>query len=113
MRTEEGKDILILGLNYDQIPHIKKIKNLGFTIFGVDKNLQSPGRKYCKFYLQSSYTNVNKILKFLKKNKFSLNGYFFTAASQISLLALAQICESLKSKFINYAVIDKCIDKAK
>ena len=35
-------DVLILGLNYDQLNYIKIIKQRGFNIFGVDKNLMHP-----------------------------------------------------------------------
>ena len=32
-------DVLILGLNYDQLNYIKIIKQRGFNIFGVDKSM--------------------------------------------------------------------------
>ena len=48
------KDILILGLNYDQLPYIKIINKLGFRIFGVDKNNKAPGIKFCDFFLNTS-----------------------------------------------------------
>ena len=60
-------DVLILGLNYDQLNYIKIIKQRGFNIFGVDKNPHAPGVIYCEHYLNCSYTNTLKIIKFLKK----------------------------------------------
>jgi hypothetical protein len=108
-----NKDILILGLNHDQLPYIKIIKQLGYKIFGVDKNLAAPGKKYCDYFLKTSYTNEKKIIKFLILKKFSSKGFFFTAASQISLLSLAKIAKKLNIKFIQPTIIDKCIDKRK
>ena len=107
------KDILILGLNYDQLNYIKLIKELGYKIFGVDQNEQAPGKKYCDFLLKTSYTNEKKIIKFLISNKFSSKGFFFTAASQISLLSLAKIAKKLNIKFVSPDIIEKCIDKSK
>ena len=113
MQSNSKKDILILGLNYDQLYYIKIIKKLGYRIFGVDKNDEAPGRKYCNFFLKTSYTKENKILKFLISKKFSTKGFFFTASSQISLLSLAKIAKKLNRNFINPLIIDKCIDKSK
>lgn len=107
------KNILILGLNHDQLPYIKIIKKLGYKIFGVDKNKNAPGKKFCSFFLRTPYTNEKKIIKFLILKKFSPQGYFFTAASQISLLSLAKIAKKLNVKFIDPGTIDRCIDKSK
>ena len=110
MLNNLDKNILILGLNHDQLPYIKIIKELGYKIFGVDKNQNAPGKKFCDFFLKTSYTNEKKIIKFLILKKFSLQGYFFTAASQISLLSLAKIAKKLNLKFIHPGIIDKCIE---
>lgn len=109
----QSRDILILGLNFDQLNFIKIIKKMGYNIFGVDQNLDAPGVKYCNFYYKCSYTEVDKILRFIKKNNFSKNGNFFTAASQIAYLSLAKIAKKNKSKFVNPNIIDKCINKKK
>lgn len=106
-----SKDILILGLNFDQLNFIKVIKKMGYNIFGVDQNQNAPGVKYCNFYYKCSYTEVDKILKFINKNNFSKNGNFFTAASQVAYLSLAKIAKKNKSKFIDPVIVDKCINK--
>ena len=113
MLNKSYKEVLILGLNNDQIPYILIIKKLGYKIFGVDKNENAPGKKYCDYFKKTSYTNVKKIIKFLKNKKFSSNGFFFTASSQISLLSLAKIAKKLNTKFVSPKIIDKCIDKSK
>ena len=113
MLNKSYKEVLILGLNNDQIPYILIIKKLGYKIFGVDKNENAPGKKYCDYFKKTSYTNVKKIIKFLKNKKFSSNGFFFTASSQISLLSLAKIAKKLNIKFVSPKIIDKCIDKSK
>ena len=77
MLNKSYKEVLILGLNNDQIPYILIIKKLGYKIFGVDKNENAPGKKYCDYFKKTSYTNVKKIIKFLKNKKFSSNGFFF------------------------------------
>ena len=50
MLNNKKKDILILGLNHDQLPYIKIIKRLDYKIYGVDRNQDAPGRKYCNFF---------------------------------------------------------------
>ena len=67
--------------------------------------------KYCDYFLNTSYTNFNKINNFIKLNNFSKKGYFFTAASQIAFLSLAKIAKKFKGNFINPDVIEKCINK--
>tara|TARA_B110000211_G_scaffold120376_1_gene139178 strand:+ start:1471 stop:2424 length:954 start_codon:yes stop_codon:yes gene_type:complete len=113
MLNNKKKDILILGLNHDQLPYIRIIKKLGYKIFGVDKNQNAPGKKYCDFFLKTSYTDEKKITSFLILKKFSSKGFFFTAASQISLLSITKIAKKLNMKFINPSIIDKCLDKSK
>lgn len=113
MLNNKKKDILILGLNHDQLPYIRIIKKLGYKIFGVDKNQNAPGKKYCDFFLKTSYTDGKKITSFLILKKFSSKGFFFTAASQISLLSITKIAKKLNMKFINPSIIDKCLDKSK
>ncbi len=113
MYYKKEKNVLVLGLNYDQLKYIKEVKKLGYKIYGVDKNKLAPGRKYCDFYLKSSYTKTKNILKFLNSKKFPKNSYFFTAASQIAFLSISKIANSLNENFIDQSIIDSCIDKSK
>ena len=111
--TKKSKDILILGLNYDQLEYIKIIRSYGYIIYGVDKNSKAPGKKYCDYFLNKSYTDIDEILYFLKVKKFSNDGLFFTASSQISFLSLGLISKKLKKNFIDPKIIHRCIDKSK
>ena len=88
------KKILVLGLNFDQLPYIKVLKNLNYIIVGVDRNQNSPGSKYCNFFLNSSYTNIRAINLFLKKINFSKKDLIFTAASQTAFISLSKISKN-------------------
>ena len=37
MYYKKEKNVLVLGLNYDQLKYIKEVKKLGYKIYGVDK----------------------------------------------------------------------------
>ena len=75
MKYSLKKKVLVVGLNYDQIPFINIIKKIGLLVIGVDINSKAPGIKYCDMFYNTSYENYEKISLYLKKNKFSSNDY--------------------------------------
>ena len=99
MKYSLKKKVLVVGLNYDQIPFINIIKKIGLFVIGVDINNKAPGIKYCDMFYNTSYENYEKIYLYLKKNKFSSNDYLFTASSQNSLMSLCKIAKSLILNF--------------
>tara|TARA_B110000971_G_scaffold189674_1_gene200180 strand:- start:14462 stop:15427 length:966 start_codon:yes stop_codon:yes gene_type:complete len=107
------KKILVLGLNFDQLPYIKVLKNLNYIIVGVDRNQNSPGSKYCNFFLNSSYTNIRAINLFLKEINFSKKDLIFTAASQTAFISLSKISKKWCIKFLSIKTVTSCIDKKK
>ena len=38
-----NRKVLFLGCNNDQVPYLKAIKKLGFTVIGTDLNPKAPG----------------------------------------------------------------------
>ena len=113
MKYSLKKKVLVVGLNYDQIPFINIIKKIGLFVIGVDINNKAPGIKYCDMFYNTSYENYEKIYLYLKKNKFSSNDYLFTASSQNSLMSLCKIAKKFNIKFLDFNILDKCIDKTK
>ena len=113
MKYNFKKRILVLGLNYDQVPFIIIIKKIGLQVIGVDVNSEAPGIKYCDIFINSSYDDFEKISLYLKKIKFSSNDFLFSASSQNSLISLCKIAKKFNIKFLDIKTLDKCIDKSK
>jgi len=106
------KKILFLGLNENQIPYIKKIKQLGFYIIGTDLNIDAPGIKLVDKFYQYGYTDYDKLVDIGKTEKFTSSDRVFSASAQFAHLGASYFANSFN---INYPKLDDiklCLDKS-
>ncbi len=69
------KCLLILGTGLDQVPGIKKAKELNLYTIGLDINSYSPGAKLVDEFYNVSVKNINQVINFVKNyNKRKING---------------------------------------
>lgn len=103
--------VLFLGLNYNQIPYLKEIKNLGFYVVGTDLNTNAPAVKIVDKFYKCGYNDYGKLIDIGKKEAFGSNDKVFTASSQFAHMGAAHFAQNFN---INYPKIDNiklCLDK--
>ncbi len=105
--------VIFLGTGLVQANTIKIAKKKFFTI-GFDKNLRSPGKKYCDLFYKSNANNFDFIIKKLKKLNY-LKFKFIWSNNDIFLVTRAKLESKLKLQFKNSSkkVVDLTLNKLK
>ena len=62
-----GKNILIIGSGFGQLPAIFKAKEMGANVYSVDKNPKAPGAQICDVFFNISVYDSEKVLQIVKK----------------------------------------------
>ena len=107
------KQILFIGLNHDQIPYLKVIKDLGYYVIGIDRNPSAPGVELVDFYLSRGYEEYDEIEKAMISEKNINPTAIFTAAAQFSHVVAARLAALYGLKSPNETIINKILDKSK
>ena len=90
------KKVLVLGCSKKQIEYLKILKK-NYQIILLDKNINSPGKKYAMRYFQCAYTDKFKINYLLKKKLINAD-YIFTASSHFSYIGIEFLAHKLGIK---------------
>lgn len=107
------KRILFLGCNFNQIPYLKRIKQLGFCIIGTDKNPDAPGKDLCDVFYAVSYDEYEKLIKIGIDEKFNSDDKIFTASSQFAYIGLSKFASYFNIPFMPFSSVLICLDKSK
>lgn len=103
------KKILVAGCGYWQVPLLRKAKEMGLTVVGMDPHPKCEGRKLChQFYVGDvrSYENIYEIAK-----KEKVNGII--TGTDLGTVAVARVCEDLGLPTLSSRVIESVTFKDK
>jgi len=106
------KKILFLGLNSNQVPYAKEIKQMGFYIVGTDLNDDAPGVKLIDKFYKCGYNNYDKLIKIGEKESFSSEDKVFTASAQFAHLGASYFAHKFNIKYPKFDDINICLDKS-
>lgn len=102
-------NLISLGIGKKQENYLRYLKNLKQNIFGIDKNINQYGKKFCKNVFKISIypdnINIKKIKKILKDYNISNTIY---RSSGPSILTLYKINKILKLKRVSLE-LSRCI----
>jgi hypothetical protein len=86
--------LISVGANENQIPLIKKMKDLGYAVIGIDRNPRAPGTKYLDEHISLSTYESGPVIRELEKYKktYSLKGVF-TRSSGPPVITAAAIAD--------------------
>ena len=83
--------IIILGASLSQKPVYLEAKKLRLKIVGIDKNLNSPCKKYCHNFIFESFKNTKACIQQLKKLNVKFSGIVtFGAEASIEVATIAK-----------------------
>lgn len=86
------KKLMVMGAAIEQVPGIKKAKELGYRVGVIDYNPKAVGIPLADEYFNVSTINCEEVLKAAKE--FGTNG-FLTLATDLPMRAVAYACEKL------------------
>ncbi len=94
-----------------QVPYLREIKKLGFTIVATDMNPEAPGRKLADRFYPVSYEDKDELIEIGKKEGFSREDRVFTAASQFAHIGAAHFASYFGINYIPRRTVQICLDK--
>lgn len=116
------KTILILGSGKDQLPAIKKSRELGYSVISCDYKKNPVGKKFSDFFWNVSSTDVNKLSKKIRKfenDKKKIDGIFLMGtdlpqiAAKLSKFIKTKIYKNFSSKYSKNKLLMKELFKKK
>ena len=107
------KKLFFLGLNHDQLPYLKALKQLDYFIVGADMNPSAPGVKMCNQFYQIGYEETESLIKAGKAEGFSSEDKIFTAAAQFAHVGAASFAHFFGIHYPSKSSIEICLDKVK
>lgn len=114
----DNKLIHIVGGGINQIPLVKKAKELGLKVLLTDMYAEPPAKKYCDFFEQMDVTDKEETLKIAKRYSIDaiatdqVDVAVSTVAYVAEVLELAGIGYTTALKFTNKHIMrDELIDK--
>lgn len=105
--------IVFIGLNYDQVPYLKILKELDYFIIGIDKNENAPGVSLVDIFINNGYNEYQEIEKKILKDKRIKPEAIFSAAAQFSHVIASKLAYLYDLNYPNLDFIEKVLDKAK
>ena len=105
--------VLFMGCNSDQVPYLKAIKALGYTVIGTDMNAKAPGAPLTDRFYKVGYTNLDGLKEVARSEQLSSNDLIFTAAAHFAYEGASKLAASLGIPFIKPEAVDTCLDKVK
>lgn len=61
--------LVVLGAKYEQVPLMRRARNLGFRVIGVDYNEAPAGRPCCDHYYQTSYRDLAAVEDIVRRHR--------------------------------------------
>ncbi|RME90479.1 MAG: ATP-grasp domain-containing protein [Candidatus Hydrogenedentota bacterium] len=111
--TMSKKFFISLGAGHHQKPLIQAAKNLGFSVIGVDVNMEAVGLPLCDLVIQESILNYRKI--YYKLLRLPVEGEFiggFAASYGKALLSWAYLAERLSLPALSRTQTELLLNKA-
>lgn len=90
------KKIIVLGCSKNQIEYLKVLKKK-FKIILLDKNINSPGKKFAYKFFHCGYDNTKKMNDLFQK-KLIRSKYIFSASSHFSFIGLSYLAKKIGIK---------------
>ncbi len=112
LKRKETSYYISLGTGVNQLPVILSAKRKKMQVIGVDRNIYSPGMRYCDIQIQESIFNYHKIYKQLQF--ISINGVFkgvVACSYGQALLSSAFLATKLDLISIPYQQMKVLLDK--
>lgn len=105
--------IVSIGAGKNQIPLIKAIKELGYSIIGIDKNPLAEGFQYCDIKVIESIYNYHDIYLLLKEQLvFDDIAAVVTRSYGQAIKTVAYLSQQFKLPYIDFNTVDDLIDKS-
>ena len=106
--------VISIAAGYSQEDLIKKIKNRGYAVIGVDKNPNAMGFKFCDECVVASTHNSEPIIKELEKlkNRWNFAG-IIVQSSGLPAITAGEIARHFNLKFISPDIARIVINKDK
>lgn len=98
-QNNKKKLIHIVGGGFNQVPLVKKAKQMGYSILVTDMNVNPPCKQYADHYEQINTTNKQATLSCAEKYKID---YITTDQTDVAVPTVAFIAEKLKLLGIGY-----------
>jgi len=89
--------VLFMGCNSDQVPYLKAIKALGYTVIGTDMNAKAPGAPLTDRFYKVGYTNLDGLKEVARSEQLSSNDLIFTAAAHFAYEGASKLAAFLLS----------------
>lgn len=106
------KKIIVLGCSKKQIEYLKILKQK-FQIILLDKNINSPGRKFANKFFHCAYDNTKKINNLFQKNLIK-SKYIFSASSHFAFIGLSYLAKKIGiKKFPSKKNVSTILNKSK
>lgn len=106
------KKIIVLGCSKNQIEYLKVLKQK-FQIILLDKNINSPGRKFAYQFFHCAYDDTKKINNLFQKNLIK-SKYIFSASSHFAFIGLSYLAKKIGiKKFPSQKIVSIILDKSK
>jgi len=106
------KEIIVLGCSKNQIEYLKVLKQK-FKIILLDKNINSPGKKFAYKFFQCGYDNIKKINDLFQK-KIIRSKYIFSASSHFAYIGLSYLAKKIGIKnFPSQEMVSIILNKSK
>jgi len=102
-----------LGCNNDQIPYLRALQNLGYTVVGTDMNANAPGASLVDRFYCVSYTDVDGLMRVAEAERWDKKDRLFTAAAHFAYEGASGLAARLGVAFIRPETVDTCLDKVK
>jgi carbamoyl-phosphate synthase large subunit len=106
--NNKAKIVHILGGGFNQIPLIKKAKQMGYKVLLTDMNVNPPCKQYADYYEQIDTTNKQETLNCAEKYKID---YIVTDQTDVAVPTVAFIAEKLGLLGIGYNTALKFTNK--
>ena len=106
------KKIIVLGSSKNQIEYLKVLKQK-FQIILLDKNINSPGRKFAYKFFHCAYDDTKKINNLFQK-KLIKSKYIFSASSHFAFIGLSYLAKKIGiKKFPSKKIVSIILNKSK
>lgn len=105
--------VLFLGCNHNQLPYLKAVKSLGFTVIGTDMNPQAPGASLTDRFHVVGYTDPEGLETVARTEGFDSQDRIFTASAQFAWEGAAVVAARLGIAYLSPETVDICLDKSK
>jgi hypothetical protein len=95
------------------MPYLKAIKNLGFTVIGVDKNPKAPGAAIADKSYTVGYDDITALSEIALKEKLNHEDKVFTASAHFAYEGASRVADNIGIKYLEPSSVDLCLDKTK